>query len=189
MGPPNLQQIADDIVDFRGGQSRSVIRRHQRARLMLNASEFRFHERMKRAIRGLELQGKVVLISRDSCIRCSIGGCHYHRLAAGIKILIGLGDGTTNLVRRQSTGVARKIRSKESSFAIHRVTLRALCFSGEEDFASLRIAGERKRCAATLQTAEMVNHSFDLCASKRAEGGHASSRYSSANNLRHRLVG
>ena len=129
MGATDLRQIADDIVDLRGAQPRSVIRWHQRARLMLDTSQFRFREGVKRAIRGLELQGKVVLISRDSYIRCSIGGCHYHRLAAGIKILIGLGDGTTNLIRRKSAGVARKIRAKESSLAIHRVTLGTLRFS------------------------------------------------------------
>jgi len=113
---------------------------------MLNTLQVSFREGMKRTILRLEQQGKVVLIPRNPCACRSICQCHHHRLLPRIEMLVGLRNGVPNLLYRLATRVARQIRAKESTLAVHRVTLRAPRFSREKSFASLRIApaGEGK---------------------------------------------
>src|SRR6266446_6573032 len=134
--------------------------------------EVRLRQKVERAIEGVQLQGKGILVSRDTSELLPFPSGHKHGSFHRLQVFIGLGNRRSNILDRDIRTVRGKIRSKKSALTVDHVAFRAACFTEEKELAILRIASNRSGLATSLENPQIVHHGLDLWQTQRAKRRH-----------------
>src|SRR5580658_2051100 len=113
--------------------------------------ELRVWEIMKRPVRRLYGEGKVVLDPEHSCnfLPCK---CHHGGgFLVGGQVLIGIDDDRAYFIWLRAGPVKRQVRANESPFSVDHVTVRAVRCPEEERFPLIGISGEFNDISSALQ--------------------------------------
>src|SRR4029077_15539180 len=145
---------------------------------------------MKRAVRRLQLQREIVLITRQPGEFLSTACHNAYSSVALLEILVGVRDRFANFTRRTPGGIYGEVVAKEAAGAVDHVALRATGFAEEERFAFNWIARQRRGVLPALQTAQVRNDRFDFRIVERsAESRHLLRRRPILDDARNVRVG
>src|SRR5262245_24575946 len=93
---------------------------------------------MEHAIRGLQLQRKVVLVASQTGKHGGVTKRDGDETAAWIEVFVGIDNCGANLVCIHPCRVGSKITSKEPALAADHMTFRAFRLAEEQDFSLRR---------------------------------------------------
>src|SRR6266404_5921985 len=143
---------------------------------------------MKGSVRRLQLHRKIILVARDAREFCAFPCGHKHGSCLRIQVLIGIGDGASNVLNRGFRCIGGKVSSKKAAGPVDHVTLRAARLADEKRLAPLCVARNGTSLVSSLQNSQVIHDRFDFLCSQRAKRGHSRRGYSGSHDMPRFLV-